>query len=138
MPSLKIARGAIKKNDIIVIIEKSVMLSKDSSFLTINFLLKTLRDWLAKLEAIALENPDQLKVASVSDANPTPPTIGTREEITQRVGISPRNKAERTTEKKGSIALIVCVNETATFPKLILVNRLPNTCTTASGRIAAS
>lgn len=28
-----------------------------TSFLTINFLLSTLRDWLVKLEAIALPNP---------------------------------------------------------------------------------
>lgn len=51
---------------------------------------------------------------------------------------SPRNKEERRTEKKGSIALIVCVNDTATFPRLILVKRLPNVWTIASGRIATS
>jgi hypothetical protein len=51
---------------------------------------------------------------------------------------SPRNMAERMTEKKGSIALIVCVKDTATFPRLILVKRFPKVCTTASGNIAAS
>jgi hypothetical protein len=51
---------------------------------------------------------------------------------------SPRNMAERMTEKKGSIALIVCVNDTATFPRLIFVKRFPKVCTTASGNIAAS
>lgn len=51
---------------------------------------------------------------------------------------SPRNIAERITEKNGSIALIVWVNETATFPRLIFVKRLPNVCTTARGTIAAS
>lgn len=29
----------------------------DTSFLTMNFLLRTLRDWLVRLEAIALQNP---------------------------------------------------------------------------------
>lgn len=48
------------------------------------------------------------------------------------------NKAERRTEKKGSIALIVCVKETATFPRLIFVNRFPIVCTIANGKIAAN
>lgn len=51
---------------------------------------------------------------------------------------SPKNKAERRTEKKGSIALIVCVNETATFPRLIFVKRLPIVWTAANGKMAAS
>lgn len=38
---------------------------------------------------------------------------------------SPRKIAERITEKKGSIALMVCVNDTAAFPRLMLVKRLP-------------
>lgn len=135
---MKKVTGASKNKDIIVIIEKRVMLSKDSSFLTINFLLRTLRDWLVRLEAIALQNPAQLKEASVIDASPTPPTIGIREATTQGVGISPRNIAERTTEKNGSMALIVCVKETATFPRLIFVKRLPKVCTIANGRIARS
>lgn len=107
MPSMKIDTGANKIKDIIVIIEKRVMLSNESSFLIMNFLLRTLRDWFVKFDAIALQNPDQLKEASVADASATPPTIGRREESTQIVGNSPRNIAERTTEKKGSIALIV-------------------------------
>jgi len=51
---------------------------------------------------------------------------------------SPRKAAERRTEKKGSMALIVWVKETATLPKLMLVNKLPNVCTHASGKIANS
>lgn len=51
---------------------------------------------------------------------------------------SARNIAESTTEKKGSMALMVWVNDTATFPRLILVKRLPKVCTTAKGRIATS
>jgi hypothetical protein len=51
---------------------------------------------------------------------------------------SPKNIAERMTEKNGSMALIVWVNETATFPRLILVKRFPKVCTAASGTIAAS
>lgn len=51
---------------------------------------------------------------------------------------SPRNIAESRTEKKGSMALIVCVNDTATFPRLMLVKRLPMVWTTARGRIARS
>jgi hypothetical protein len=51
---------------------------------------------------------------------------------------SPRKIAERRTEKKGSMALIVCVNETATLPKLRFVKRFPIVCTKANGRIATS
>ena len=51
---------------------------------------------------------------------------------------SPRNIAESRTEKKGSMALIVCVNDTATFPRLMLVKRLPKVWTIARGRIARS
>jgi hypothetical protein len=36
------------------------------------------------------------------------------------------------------MALIVWVKETATLPKLMLVNKLPNVCTHASGKIANS
>lgn len=50
---------------------------------------------------------------------------------------SPRNNTERRTEKKGSMALMVCVKETATLPKLMLVNTLPIVCTNANGRIFA-
>lgn len=51
---------------------------------------------------------------------------------------SPRNIAESRTEKKGSMALMVCVNDTATFPRLIFVKRLPMVWTIARGRIARS
>ena len=51
---------------------------------------------------------------------------------------SPRKIAERRTEKKGSMALIVCVNDTATFPRLMFVKRLPMVWTIARGRIAKS
>jgi hypothetical protein len=51
---------------------------------------------------------------------------------------SPRNIAERRTEKKGSMALMVCVNDTATFPRLMFVKRLPMVWTMARGRIAMS
>jgi hypothetical protein len=106
----------------------------------------------------------QLKEASVRDASATPPTIGRRDITTQGVGnckfhlsgakhesrrilaqcqaengiTSPRKMAERRTEKKGSIALIVCVNDTATFPRLMFVKRLPMVWTIARGRIAKS
>jgi hypothetical protein len=42
------------------------------------------------------------------------------------------------TEKKGSIALMVCVNDTATFPRLIFVKRLPMVWTIARGRMVRS
>lgn len=51
---------------------------------------------------------------------------------------SPRNIVDNITVKKGSIALIVWVNETETFPRLMLVEKLPNVCITANGRIATS
>lgn len=51
---------------------------------------------------------------------------------------SPRTRADRMTEKKGSRALMVCVNETATFPRLMLVKALPKVCTMARGRMAMS
>jgi ribosomal protein S26 len=46
--------------------------------------------------------------------------------------------AGRRTEKKGSMALIVCVNDTATLPRLMFVKRLPMLWTIARGRIARS
>lgn len=51
---------------------------------------------------------------------------------------SPRNNADSTTVKKGSIALMVWVKETATFPRLMLVKRFPIVCTMARGTIAIS
>jgi hypothetical protein len=40
--------------------------------------------------------------------------------------------------KKGSEALMVCVKETATLPRLMLVNTVPSMCPTASGAILPS
>ena len=40
--------------------------------------------------------------------------------------MSPRNKAESSTEKKGSIALTVWVKDTATSPSDTLVSTLPS------------
>ena len=56
----------------------------------------------------------------------------------KKVVTSARNRAERTTVKNGSIDLMVWVNETATFPRLMLVNKFPNVCAKASGNIAAN
>jgi hypothetical protein len=137
-PSVSKATGAKRKNDMTVMIEKRLMLSRDSSFFTISFLLSTFLDWKVTFEAIALQNPAQLKEASVRDASATPPTIGRRDITTQGVGNSPRKMAERRTEKKGSMALIVCVNDTATLPRLMFVKRLPMVWTMARGRIARS
>jgi hypothetical protein len=47
---------------------------------------------------------------------------------------SPRNNTDRRIEKKGSIALIVCVKETATLPKLVLVKTFPSMWIKAKGR----
>ena len=43
-----------------------------------------------------------------------------------------------TTEKNGSIALMVCVNDTATFPSETFVMTFPSVCTTASGKMAST
>ena len=40
--------------------------------------------------------------------------------------------------KNGSEALMVCVKETATLPRLMLVNTVPSMCPTASGAILPS
>ena len=74
---------------------------------------------------MAAKNPAQLKLTSVMDANATPPTTGTSAPTTASDGISPKNNALRSTEKNGSIALIVCVNDTATLPSETFVNKLP-------------
>jgi hypothetical protein len=50
----------------------------------------------------------------------------------------PRKRAERMTVKKGSEALMVCVKETATLPRLMLVNTVPSMCPKASGAILPS
>lgn len=138
MPSRKIAEGVKSKNDVIVIREKRLMLSSVSSVFFMNFLLNTFRVWFVRLEAIAVLKPIQLKEASVNEARATPPTMGTREETIQMEGLSPKNSAESKTVKNGSIALIVCVNETATFPRLIFVKRFPIVCPRPSRKIAAN
>lgn len=69
-----------------------------------NFFEKTFRDWKVMLEPMAARKPPQLNVASVADARATPPTIGTRVKRIGTVGVSPKNMAESTTEKNGSIA----------------------------------
>ena len=101
-----------------------------------NFLEKTFLDWKVTLDPIAARNPPQLKVASLADASATPPTMGIRDPTTASEGASPRNSADSSTEKKGSIALMVCVNDTATAPSDTLVSRLPSVCTAASGSTA--
>ena len=53
-------------------------------------------------------------------------------------GTSPRKIADMITLKNGSIALTVCVNETATLPSETLVSTLPRTWMTASGTIDLS
>eukprot|EP00951_Prasinocladus_malaysianus_P044663 scaffold580367_cov47-Prasinocladus_malaysianus.AAC.1 len=69
---------------------------------------------------MAAEKPIQLKVGSLRDAQATPPTMGRRVRSTGMDGVSPRNMADKATEKNGSMALIVWVNETATWPRLTL------------------
>ena len=79
-----------------------------------NFFENTFLDWKVTLDPIAAKNPPQLKVASLAEASATPPTIGTSDPTTASVGASPRKRADSKTEKKGSMALMVCVKETAT------------------------
>ena len=87
---------------------------------------------------MAARNPGQLNDASVTDAAATPPTMGTNVAITAAEGTSPKNSDDKSTLKNGSIALIVCVKETATFPRLTFVSTLPSVCTMASGAMALS
>ena len=85
---------------------------------------------------MAAMNPGMLKLTSVADAMATPPMMGTSVATSARLGTTPVNAAERPTENTGSNALMVCVNDTATLPKLTFVNALPSICTppsTASG-----
>lgn len=60
-PSKRIAAGAKSKKDMIVMMEKRLILSRVSSFLTISFLLNTFRVWFVTFEAIALPKPILLK-----------------------------------------------------------------------------
>ncbi len=71
--------------------------------LPMNFLEKTLRDWKVRLDPMAARKPPQLKVASEAEAATTPPTIGTSVASTAGLGVSPRNRLESSTEKKGSM-----------------------------------
>ena len=102
----------------------------------ITFFEKTFRDWKVTLDPIAAKKPTQLNVASLADASATPPTIGSRDPTTASEGASPRNKAESRTEKKGSMALMVCVKDTATAPRETFVSKLPRVCTAAKGSTA--
>lgn len=95
---MKIAVVSKKTKHMSVITENRLMLSKLSSSLTINFLLSTLRDWLVRLEAIALPKPNQLKEASVKDANATPPTMGTREKTTHGLGLKKKDREKDSEE----------------------------------------
>ena len=110
--------------------EKRLMLLRVSFFSppVMSFFENTLRLWKVMLLPMAAPKPAQLKDASVAEARPTPPTMGSRERITGMLGVSPRKADDIATEKKGSIALIVCVNDTATLPKLTFVSRFPSKC----------
>lgn len=101
-----------------------------------NFFEKTFLDWKVTLDPIAARNPPQLKVASLAEASATPPTIGSREPTTASVGASPKKRAESSTEKKGSMALMVWVKDTATAPSETLVSKFPRVCTAARGSTA--
>mmetsp|Transcript_3283 Transcript_3283/g.9135 ORF Transcript_3283/g.9135 Transcript_3283/m.9135 type:complete len:210 (+) Transcript_3283:2077-2706(+) len=135
-PSVNKATGRSRTADIIVITLKRLMLSSFSPLLPVmNFLLSTFLLWKVRLLPIAAPNPAQLKLASVALARATPPTIGTSVSSTGRGLDSPRKMEDRATEKKGSMALMVCVKLTATFPRLTLVSRFPRVWTHARGRI---
>ena len=69
-----------------------------------NFLERTFLDWKVMLDPMADRKPPQLKVASVTDAMATPPTMGKRDNTMGTVGVSPRNIADSNTLKKGSSA----------------------------------
>lgn len=87
-------------------------------------------------DPMALMNPGQLKEASVREAPMTPPMMGRSVRRTTGLGVSPRNRMENKTEKSGSNALMVWVNDTATMPNETLVSILPSVCTTARGSTA--
>lgn len=61
---------------------------------------------------MAARNPPQLKVASEAEAVITPPTIGTSESRTGKLGTSPRKMLDSSTEKNGSIACnrVLCMS----------------------------
>lgn len=155
-PSTRMAIGAKIKNDMIVRILNKLILSSpafpayDTYYmlsteviiqyysgyygpLSMNFLERTLRDWNVMFDPNAARNPVQLNVNSDVEAKATPVTIGTKEAATGIVGTEPRKMKDMMTLKKGSRALTVCVNETATALKDTLVNTLPRTWIPASG-----
>lgn len=72
--------------------------------LPINFLERTFLDWKVMLEPMADRKPPQLKVASVTEAMATPPTMGNSDNTMGTVGLSPRKMADSNTLKKGSSA----------------------------------
>mmetsp|Transcript_31991 Transcript_31991/g.38712 ORF Transcript_31991/g.38712 Transcript_31991/m.38712 type:complete len:262 (+) Transcript_31991:859-1644(+) len=141
IPSMNKVKGARRRNDIIVMMENKLMLSIESflSFeLPMSFLLRTLRLWNVRLLPMAARNPAQLNEDSVQEASATPNTMGSSDATIGSVGVSPKKMAERATLKKGSIALMVCVKDTATFPRLTLVSKFPRACTPARGTILSS
>ena len=103
-----------------------------------NFLLSTFLLWKVRFEPMAATKPAQLKEASVADARATPPTMGTRVSTTAGGATSPRKAALITTEKNGSMALMVWVKDTATLPRDTFVSTLPRVWTHAKGRIVSS
>ena len=58
--------------------------------------------------------------------------------MTASDGTSPKKSAESKTEKNGSLALMVCVKETATFPSDTFVSKFPTAWITANGAIGFS
>ena len=94
----------------------------------------TFLNWKEKFEPNAVMSPPQVKEASVNDAKITPDTIGISAIMLISEGIDPRSQAEKTAVKNGSKALIVCVKDTATDPRLAFVKRNPRRCSTPRGR----
>ena len=122
--------------DMMVMTLKVLMESKD--FLVTMSFERTLRLWNVRLEAIAAANPTHEKLISPVDAKMTPPTIGRSVAMTRGDARSLRKMAEKSTEKKGSMALMVWVKETGTEPRERFVRTFPNVWTRARGRIWTS
>mmetsp|Transcript_1828 Transcript_1828/g.4118 ORF Transcript_1828/g.4118 Transcript_1828/m.4118 type:complete len:127 (-) Transcript_1828:179-559(-) len=85
----------------------------------------TFLNWNAKFDPRAKERPAQVKEASVKEATTTPETMGNKAKMLSSDGTVPRSHAENTAVKNGSSALMVCVKETATAPKLAFVSKNP-------------
>mmetsp|Transcript_2049 Transcript_2049/g.5977 ORF Transcript_2049/g.5977 Transcript_2049/m.5977 type:complete len:281 (+) Transcript_2049:365-1207(+) len=98
----------------------------------------TLRPWKARLDAMAARKPAHVKEISVTEAIITPATMGTSASNWPTAGVAPSTVALSSTVKKGSSALMVCVNDTATEPSDMLVASSPAACSAASGAHAAS